>query len=187
VLLKEYSMSDPFLGEIRMVGFNFNPRGWASCNGQQLPIAQNSALFSLLGTTFGGNGMTTFGLPDFRGRGPVGMGAGPNLTPIVQGDSKGVEQVTLLQTQMPIHTHQLAVAGTNNEPVNTPSTTNNVLGASGAGQGNATIWSTALNSPVVLNPQQVLPAGGGQPVEVRNPYLGTNFIIALEGVFPSRN
>jgi microcystin-dependent protein len=78
-------MSDPFLGEIRMVGFNFNPVGWALCNGQLLPIAQNSALFALLGTTFGGNGTTTFGLPDFRGRGPVGMGNGPGLTPIVQG------------------------------------------------------------------------------------------------------
>jgi len=180
-------MAEPFLGEIRMVGFNFNPRGWALCNGQLLPIAQNSALFALLGTTFGGNGQTTFALPDFRGRSPVGMGSGPNLTPIVQGEAEGAEQVVLLQTQLPAHTHQLVVAGTNNEPTNTPSTTNNVLGASGAGQGNATIWSTALNSPVALNPQQCLNAGGGQPFGVRNPYLGTNFIIALDGIFPSRN
>ena len=180
-------MSEPFLGEIRMVGFNLNPRGWALCNGQLLAIAQNSALFALLGTTFGGDGATTFGLPDFRGRGPVGMGNGPNLTPIVQGEQQGVEQVTLLQNQMPAHTHQLAVGGASNEPVNVPSNVNNVLAASGGGQGNATIWSTALNQPVMLNPSQVGSAGGGQPFAVRNPYLGTNFIIALEGIFPSRN
>jgi len=180
-------MSDPFLGEIRMVGFNFNPVGWALCNGQLLPIAQNSALFALLGTTFGGNGTTTFGLPDFRGRSAVGMGNGPALTPIVQGEQAGVEQVTLLQTQMPAHTHQLTVAGKSNEPDNTPSNVNNVLGASGAGQGNATIWSTALNTPVMLNPAQVSLPGGSQPFAVRNPYLGTNFIIALQGIFPSRS
>lgn len=180
-------MSDPFLGEIRMVGFNFNPVGWALCNGQLLPIAQNSALFALLGTTFGGNGTTTFGLPDLRGRAPVGMGNGPGLTPIVQGEQAGVEQVTLLQTQMPTHTHQVAVAGTSTEPASTPSNANNVLGASGGGQGNATIWSTALNQPVPLNPNQVGIAGGSQPFAVRNPYLGTNFIIALQGIFPSRS
>jgi microcystin-dependent protein len=187
VLLKEHAMSDPFLGEIRMVGFNFNPVGWAQCNGQLLPIAQNSALFALLGTTFGGNGTTTFGLPDFRGRGPVGMGNGPGLTAITQGELSGVEQVTLLQTQMPAHTHQVAVAGASTEPTNTPSTVNNVLGASGGGQGNATIWSTALNTPVMLNPTQVGTAGGSQPFAIRNPFLGTNFIIALQGIFPSRS
>jgi microcystin-dependent protein len=180
-------MSDPFLGEIRLVGFNFNPVGWALCNGQLLPIAQNSALFALLGTTFGGNGSTTFGLPDFRGRSPVGMGNGPSLTPIVQGEQAGVEAVTLLQTQMPVHTHQVTVAGTSTEPVNTPSNVNNVLGASGAGQGNATIWSTTLATPVTLNPTQVGSAGGSQPFAIRNPLLGTNFIIALQGIFPSRS
>jgi microcystin-dependent protein len=180
-------MSEPFLGEIRLVGFNFNPVGWALCNGQLLPIAQNTALFALLGTTFGGDGQTTFGLPDFRGRSPVGMGNGPNLTPIAQGEQQGVEQVTLLQAQMPVHTHPLTVAGTNHEPANTPSNVNNVLGASGPGQGNATIWSTALNQPVALNPNQCGLAGAGQPFAVRNPYLGTNFIIALQGIFPSRS
>jgi microcystin-dependent protein len=180
-------MSDPFLGEIRMVGFNFNPRGWALCNGQLLPIAQNSALFSLLGVNFGGNGQTTFGLPDFRGRSAVGMGSGPNLSPIVQGELEGAENVTLLQTQMPMHTHQMMAAGVATEPVNVPTAVNNVLGASGVGQGNATIWSTALTQPMPLNIGQVGVAGGGQPVAIRNPYLGTNFIIALDGIFPSRN
>ena len=180
-------MSEPFLGEIRMVGFNFNPRGWALCTGQLLPIAQNSALFALLGTTFGGNGSVTFGLPDFRGRSPVGMGNGPALTPIVQGEMAGVEQVSLLQSNMPMHTHQIAVAGEATGSVNTPTTANNVLGASGGGQGQASIWSTALNSPVLLNPTQVGTAGNSLPFAVRNPFLGTNFIIALDGVFPSRN
>src|SRR5690606_5156315 len=98
-------MSEPFLGEIRMVGFNFAPRGWAFCQGQLLSIAQNSALFSLLGTMYGGNGTTTFALPDLRGRSPVGMGNGPGLTPITQGELAGTENVTLLSTQMPMHTH----------------------------------------------------------------------------------
>lgn len=182
-------MSEPFLGEIRMVGFNFNPVGWALCNGQLLPVAQNSALFALLGTTFGGNGQTTFGLPDFRGRSPVGMGSGPALTQIVQGEQAGVEQVTLLQSQMPMHTHLVNVGTASSDPVNAPTATNNVLGASGAGQGNATIWSTAtaLQTTVPLNPGQIAISGGSLPFAIRNPFLGTNFIIALEGVFPTRS
>src|SRR5688572_6320685 len=98
-------MSEPFLGEIRMVGFNFAPQGWAFCQGQLMSIAQNSALFSLLGTTFGGDGQTTFALPDYRGRSSVGMGSGPGLTNIVQGEKSGTENVTILSTQMPVHTH----------------------------------------------------------------------------------
>ncbi len=191
-------MSEPFLGEIRMVGFNFNPQGWAFCQGQLLPIAQNTALFSLLGTTFGGNGQTNFALPDFRGRSPVGMGNGPGLTPIVQGEMSGTESTTLLQSQMPIHTHMatatstLAVGSTASNPALAPSATNSVLAASGAGPGSATIWSDTLTGPVdITNPQTVTvtvtPAGGSQSVPLRNPYLGTNFIIALEGIFPSRS
>lgn len=179
-------MSDPFIGEIRMVGFNFAPVGWELCQGQLVPIAQYNALFALLGTTFGGDGQTTFGLPDYRGRGPVGMGSGPNLTPIVQGQKSGAENVTILSTQMPAHTHtaSLQVAGVAKEPVTAPTATNNVLGASGGGPGSASIWSTALNSPVALAPAQTSVAGGGQPIGIRNPFLGTNFIIAMEGIFP---
>lgn len=181
-------MSEPFLGEIRMVGFNFAPNGWASCQGQQISISQNSALFALLGTTFGGNGQTTFGLPDFQGRSPVGMGNGPGLTPIVQGEKAGNENVTILSTQMPAHTHtvSLQVAGVATEPVNAPTATNNVLGASGVGPGSATIWSKTLSTPVALAPAQSSIAGGSQPVAIRNPFLGTNFIIAMQGIFPSR-
>jgi len=204
-------MSDPFIGEIRMVGFNYAPRGWAPCDGRLLSIAQNSALFALLGVTYGGDGQSTFALPDLRGRFPTSMGQGPGLTPITLGEKSGVESVTLLSTQMPAHTHiatatasatstgSLQVAGTPTNPSATPSTTNNVLGASVAGgPPSAAIWSDALANPVTLaNPETisttvnanvtVQPTGGSQPLPIRNPYLGVNFIIALEGVFPSRN
>lgn len=191
-------MSEPFLGEIRMVGFNFEPQGWALCNGQLMSIAQNSALFALLGVTFGGDGVNTFALPDYRGRGAVGMGNGTNLTPIIQGQASGTENVSILSTQMPSHTHlatgtgTFSVAGAASNPIVTPSATNSVLGASGGGPGSAAIWSDAIASPVaVSNPQTVTvtvdPTGGSQPLPIRNPYLGTNFIIALNGIFPSRN
>ena len=180
-------MGDQFIGEIRMVGFNFAPAGWALCDGSLLPISQNQALFALLGVMFGGNGTTTFGLPDLRGRAPVGMGNGPSLTPIAQGQLAGSENVNLSSAQMPMHTHAVNVAGVATDSINTPSATNNVLGASGGGPGSATIWSTSLSSPVALNPAQVAVAGGSQPLPIRNPYLGTNFIIALTGIFPSRS
>lgn len=181
-------MSEPFIGEIRMVGFNFAPTGWLPCQGQLVSISQNQALFALLGTTFGGNGVTNFALPDLRGRSPVGMGDGPGLTPVVQGEMAGQENVNVLVTNMPAHTHPttVQVAGTATEPANTPSATNAVLGASGGGQGSAAIWSTALTNPVPMSGVQAGPAGGSQPLPVRNPYLGTNFIIATQGVFPSR-
>ena len=203
-------MSDPFVGEIRMVGFSYAPRGWAPCDGRLLPIQQNSALFALLGVTYGGDGVTTFALPDYRGRGPVGLGNGPGLTPIVQGEKSGTESVTLSSLQMPIHTHvatttatatstgTFQVAGASSNPSATPSTTNNVLSASGGGPGSATVWSDQLTSPVTLaNPETIdttlnvnvtlQSAGGSQPVGLRNPFLGTNFIIATDGIFPSRN
>jgi len=203
-------MSDPFIGEIRMVGFNYAPRGWALCNGQTLAIAQNNALFALLGTTYGGNGTTNFQLPNYNSRSPVGMGQGLGLSPITQGEAAGTENVTLTQLQMPIHTHAatatatatstgtLQVGSVNSNPVAVPSATNNVLAASGSGPGSATIWSDQLSTPVTLaNPETITTtvgvnvavqqAGGSQPIPIRNPYLGTNFIIALEGIYPSRN
>ncbi len=192
-------MSEPFIGEIRMVGFNFAPRGWAFCQGQLLSIAQNSALFSLLGTTYGGNGTTTFALPDLRGRSPIGIGQGPGLSPITQGEMAGTENMTLTSAQLPTHTHAAAatasfsVAGTPSGANATPSATNNILGASQAGGApSAAIWSDALNDPVTLGNTETVnvtvdPAGGNQPFSIRNPFLGTNFVIALEGIFPSRN
>lgn len=178
---------DPFIGEIKLVGFNFEPRGWAFCDGRLLPIAQNEALFSLLGTVYGGDGRTTFALPDLRGRSPVGMGQGPGLSPVTLGEQAGQENITLQQAQMPTHTHTLSVAGSASEPVNAPTAANNVLGASGAGPGSATIWSNNLSEPVAMSPEQVGTAGGSQPVNIRAPYLGSNYIIALQGIYPSRS
>lgn len=205
-------MSDPFLGEIRMVGFNYAPRGWAFCAGQLMSIAQNSALFALLGTTFGGDGVTTFALPDYRGRDPIGMGSGPGLTPVVQGEKSGTENVTLNQLQMPIHTHTAVSAPFNASltgPINIPAATTGttqaapgnttVLGPIAAGGRAGTLYATTpadtalapFNATVTgqLTPGNptIGSAGGSQPVAIRNPYLGTNFVIATEGVFPSRN
>lgn len=193
-------MSEPFLGEIRMVGFNFAPRGWAFCDGRILSIAQNSALFSLLGTTYGGNGTTTFALPDLRGRSPVGMGNGPGLTPIIQGEMAGTESVTLISPQMPAHIHtttQLhatvavpAVTASSNV-TGAPSNTS-VLGPVASGGRAGTLYSTD-DSDVTLKPfnaaitGQTDVTGGSQPVPIRDPFMGTNFVIALEGIFPSRN
>jgi microcystin-dependent protein len=181
-------MSEPFLGEIRMVGFNFAPLGWALCQGQLMPVTQNAALFSLLGTAYGGNGQTTFGLPDLRSRSAVGVGQGPGLSDIEQGEMDGTESVMLSVLNMPMHTHPttVQVAGTATSPTTTPSTANSVLGASGSGQGSASIWSTELAGPVQMSGVQAGPAGGSQPCATRNPYVGINFIIALQGIFPSR-
>jgi microcystin-dependent protein len=186
-----------FLGTIQAFGFNFAPRGWANCSGQLMSIAQNSALFSLLGTNFGGNGQTTFGLPDLRGRAGLNMGQGPGLSSYDIGQLAGTESTTLIVTNMPAHTHAATatvgaqVAGAASNSASTPSATNKYLGASGGGPGAATIWSDALNSPVAMGgvsgSVDVAVAGGSQPFSLLNPYLVLNFCIALEGIFPSRN
>lgn len=204
-------MSDPFLGEIRMFAGNFAPKGWAFCNGQLLSIATNSPLFSLLSTSYGGDGVSTFALPNLGGRAPVGTGQSPGLSPVTLGEQAGTENVTIFTAQMPAHTHgvtttatatsagSLQVAGTASNASTTPSATNNILGASTAGgAAAAAVWSDQLTNPVTLaNPESinttlnvnvtVQPAGGSQPLPIRNPYLGMNFIIALEGIYPSRN
>ena len=191
-------MSQPFVGMIILAGFNFAPRGWAFCQGQLLPIAQNTALFSLLGTTFGGNGQTTFALPDLRSRVPVGFGQGPGLSNYDLGQVGGVEDVTLLLTQLPAHGH--AVPGTG------LTATSHVKGAAGNQQtpvGNvpaieaagvtatysdqvpdATMGSGAVT---VGGSATAASAGGGQPFGIIQPYLGMNYCIALQGIFPSRN
>ena len=174
-------MSEPFVAEIRMFGGNFAPRGWAFCNGQLLSIAQNTALFSLLGTTYGGNGQTTFGLPDLQGRSPMHRGDGPGLTPRVQGEMSGEPTVTLAASQIPAHTHQAqadASASGQSSPVNA------TWGAGGRGRPPA----YSANPPgATLSGQALAPTGGGQPHNNRSPYLGVSFIIALQGIFPSRN
>ena len=171
--------SDPFLGQMALFGFNFCPRGWTAANGQLMSIAQNTALFSLLGTNFGGNGQTTFGLPDLRGRTPIGQGQGPGLTNVTMGEVAGQESVTLLQTQMPQHTHALQ-ASTQAATYAAP-TGNRVLATT---QNAGSYVETAPNT--ALAPTSVGLSGGNQPFSVRDPYLVMNWCIATEGVYPSR-
>ncbi|AGC41676.1 phage tail collar domain-containing protein [Myxococcus stipitatus DSM 14675] len=173
-------MSDQFIGEIRIFAGNFAPQGWALCEGQILSIAQNQALFAILGTTYGGNGQTTFALPDLRGRYPMQSGQGPGLSPRALGEQGGVETVTLISTQMPAHTHSLNVSsqdGDTETPVGT------VLAADT--EATATNYRSA---PIdgTMNPMAIGIAGGSQPHQNMCPFLVLNFIIALEGVFPSR-
>lgn len=182
---------DPFLGEIKMVGFNYAPTGYAFCQAQLMPISQNAALFALLGTTFGGDGVQTFSLPDYRGRMPVGMGNGPNLSPIVQGEVSGTESTQILSAQIPQHLHTIAVpatAGAANSQA--PSTTGFLAMTADTARGGSTTVGTYASSGTAetsLLPFNSGLAGGSQPLPIRNPYLGTNFIIAMNGVFPSRN
>jgi microcystin-dependent protein len=170
-------MSQPFLGEIRIFPYNFAPRGWAFCSGQILPIAQNTALFSLLGTTYGGNGQTTFALPDLRGRVAMSSGQGPGLSPYSLGEVSGSETVTLISAQMPSHNHLMQ--GSNNDATDS------------APQGNvpAVIPSGGYTATPTtqMNPAALTQAGGNQPHTNIQPFLILNFCIALEGIFPSRN
>lgn len=166
-------MADPFLGEIKIVGFNYAPRNWAECNGQFLPINQNQALFSLFGTMYGGNGQTTFALPDFRGRVPIHIGNG-----FVQGQASGQETHTVTQQEMPAHTH-LPQATSSQSTTNLP--TGNLLASINAPQYNAVTQQTTLGPSTVTN------VGGSQPHENRQPYLVLNFIVCLIGIFPSQN
>ena len=172
-------MSQPFVAEIRMFGGNFAPRNWALCNGQILSIAQNTALFALLGTTYGGNGQTTFALPNLQGRAPMHPGNGPGLTPRTLGEQAGTPTVTLISTEIPAHTHNLtatSAAGSKSDPTNS-------LFASG-GRGRPAFYA-AQATPVPM-PSTGL-TGGSQPHNNMQPYLAITFIIALQGVFPARN
>lgn len=173
---------DPWIGEIALVPFNFAPRGWAFCDGQILSIAQNTALFALLGTTYGGNGQTTFALPDLRGRVPMhaGGGSGPGLSAYTLGEQGGVENVVLIQGQMPVHNHLENVSSANGTS-DSPSNAILARNASGVPQYGTGAPNAAMAAGAIAN------AGGGQPHENRPPFLGLNYIIALEGIFPSRN
>ncbi len=169
-------MSSPFIGEIRMFGGNFAPAGWATCDGQLLSIAQNDVLFTLIGTTYGGDGITTFALPDLRGRLPMHMGTGQGLSSRTIGENGGVESVTLTTSQIPAHPHAaLAQSATGNQP----SPAGNIWAASSLNQ----FSSSAAN--VTMNPLSVGADGGNQPHNNLMPYLCVNFIISLFGIFPS--
>jgi microcystin-dependent protein len=165
-------MSEPFLSEIKIVSFNFAPKGWALCNGQLLPINQNQALFALLGTTYGGNGQTTFALPNMRGQVPIHMGNGHTL-----GETAGSTSVTLNIQQLPTHLHALQGTNTNGAVANP---TNASLGA-------VNNMYTGPSNLTTINPGSVTSVGGSQPHNNMMPYLVLNFIIALQGIFPSRN
>lgn len=190
-------MSQAFIGEIKMFAGTFAPRGYAFCNGQLMSIASNTALFSILGTTYGGNGVQTFGLPDLRGRSPIHWGQGPGLSDMTLGETGGVENVTLISTQMPAHAHA-ATGGTGT--ITLPCSTK--LGDSDSPVGRVPAISpggeeqfigvadaNAQTAPLtVTTPAPVIaPAGGSQPHENRPPFLAVTFIIALQGIFPSRN
>jgi microcystin-dependent protein len=175
-------MSDQFVAEIRIFPFNFAPKGWAFCNGQLLPISQNTALFSLLGTTYGGDGKSTFGLPNMQDNTPMQQGQGPGLSLRDLGEQGGEQSVTLLQTEMPAHNHP-------------------ALAATGGGQGSpaSNAWASGLktgpslysppganNKDVQMNPLALSIAGGNLPHNNMMPYLTLNFCIALQGIFPPR-
>lgn len=170
--------AEPYIGEISMFGGNFAPRGWALCDGQLLAIAQNTALFSLLGTTYGGNGTTTFALPDLRGRAPVHAGQGPGLSPLPLGAAAGQATVSLTAANLPPHAHAVTPPVTN-----TPRTTNRPAGASPARGGAYSSASPAETGASFTTAS----TGGGQPVNNMQPYLAVNFIIALVGIFPPRD
>ncbi|UVO55771.1 phage tail protein [Sphingomonas sp. SUN039] len=179
-------MSSPFVAEIRLMGFNFAPRGWAQCNGQLLPISQNTALFSLLGTTYGGNGTSTFGLPNLQGNLAGGPGQGPGLSQRFIGEQDGSATVTLLSTEIPSHTHNLQAK---NSTASSPTAAGNALakGAypNGATNGSIALYQTAAPD-VQMNAQAVQLQGGNQPHNNLMPYLTLNYCIALQGVFPPR-
>ncbi len=192
-------MSDPFIGQIIQGGWNFAPRGYATCSGQLVSIAQNTALFALLGTNFGGNGTTTFGLPDLRGRSMINFGNGPSLSPYVLGQAGGTETVTLSTAQLPSHTHLVTnnPAGMNASSAKATAqlpTTGAIFGRSvdNAGTTVPLIYLPAGTTPNValgLNIAgsiQVGNTGSGTPVSVLSPYLVVTVCIALQGIFPSR-
>jgi microcystin-dependent protein len=185
-------MAEPFIGQIEIFAFGFAPKGWAQCNGQLLAINQNQALFSLLGTTFGGDGRQTFALPDLRARVPMGQGAGPGLTPRQMGEKDGAEAHTLTIAETPSHTHAINTISnpTLSNNVDTPKNTVALAKTTGTNKDGGTI-TVDIYAPDAAPNQQMAPAAlgntGGQPHSNMMPYLGTNICIALRGLFPSRN
>jgi microcystin-dependent protein len=173
-------MSDPYIGEIRMFGSSFAPAGWADCSGQLMPISQNDALFTLIGTTYGGDGQETFGIPDLQGRAPMHAGQGPGISQnYTIGEQAGVESVTLTVQQIPVHTH--------------PYMASNQLGQGGQPNGGyhaqvstGALYNEPLDPIVAMNATMAQPTGGSQPHENMQPYLVIRFIISLFGIYPSQ-
>lgn len=169
-------MADPFVAEIRIFAGNFAPHGWATCDGQLLPLSQNTALFSLLGTTYGGNGKSNFALPDLQGRAPMFWGQGPGLSLRDIGESGGSETVSLLESEIPSHSHTIFAAndsGLQGSPI-------------GAIPARANMYNNSVANTATMSPNALAPVGGDQPHNNMQPYLTMTFIIALQGVFPPR-
>lgn len=183
-------MSSPFVAEIRMAGFNFAPRGWAFCAGQLLPISQNTALFSLLGTFYGGDGKSTFALPNLQGAAPLNQGQSTTGTDYFLGQESGVSNVTLIQTEMPVHTHNFQCS--NNDPDtsgNGTNPTNQYLAKGGYDDGSnsgVVAYYTTSAANTTMNPLSNSITGSSFPHNNMMPYLTLNFIIALQGIFPPR-
>ncbi len=172
-------MADPFVAEIRIFPFNFAPKGWAWCDGQLLPLSQNTALFSLLGTTYGGNGKSNFALPDLQGRAPMHPGQGPGLSLHDLGESGGNETVTLLESEIPLHSHQLRANAIDLADTNAVNPNASFALSSGG-----SLYQDAPNASAA--PEALAPAGGDQPHNNMQPYLTFYFCIALQGVFSPR-
>ncbi|MEZ4959287.1 MAG: tail fiber protein [Saprospiraceae bacterium] len=172
---------EPFIGEIKLFAGNFAPRGWAFCDGQLLPISQNTALFSILGTTYGGDGRTTFALPDMRGRVPLHQGTGPGLSDYSLGQRGGTESVTLTVLELPPHSHSLNANKQNGDTSDTP-------GSSLADtKGSDRDYMKSGEVDIQMSAKSIGSTGGGMPHENRQPYLAINYIIAMQGVYPSRS
>lgn len=183
---------EPFIGQIQAFGFNFAPRGWAKCDGQLLSISSNTALFSLLGTTYGGDGRTTFALPDLRGRAPIHQGNGPGLASVALGARAGVENITLDITNLPSHTHVTSIKASSANASQSAPTAGSSIAKPGKVSGrsfNETEGFNTATPDVELSGESVIVGntGGQQPFNNRNPYLGINYCIALVGLFPSRS
>lgn len=178
-------MSEPFIAEVRIFAGNFAPRGWAFCDGQLLPVAQNTSLFSLIGTTYGGDGRTTMGLPNLQGRSAMHPGRGPGLTPRRLGENVGVESVTLAEAQIPQHTHGLGGVSDDASAAadggGTPANTQALATTKGGG-----LYANSVANTVEVANEAVSTTGGSQPHTNVQPYLTLNFIIALLGLYPSR-
>lgn len=172
-------MADPFVAEIRILACNFAPRGWAFCNGQILPLSQNTALFSLLGTTYGGNGQSTFALPNMQGNAPMHPGQGPGLSLHDLGETGGSETVTLLESEIPSHSHVLKAASPNSQATSPV--------GKATGRGNPPQIYASAGALVPMGGQAIAPAGGSLPHNNMMPFLTLNFSIALQGVFPPRS